>query len=82
MSLPGFTAETSLYRSSYDQHAAVKDGTRAGVAPQGTWCQNKCASFWFNCHETCRQVGFSWVCIDRCLGMTAACEAGCDMLRI
>jgi hypothetical protein len=86
MNLPGFNAEASLYRSGVGYRlAATRGPARAGVTrvtPQSSWCYNKCASFWSNCHETCRSVGFNWVCIDRCLGMTAVCETGCDMLRV
>jgi hypothetical protein len=86
MNLPGFDAEASLYRSAVGYRLAATSGpAHAGVTsvtPQSSWCYNKCANFWWNCHETCRQVGFNMVCIDRCLGMTAACEAGCDMLRV
>lgn len=86
MSLPGFTAEASLYHSGVGYRLVATRGTaHAGVTsvtPQSSWCHNKCASLWWRCHETCRQVGFNTVCIDRCLGMAAVCDIGCDMLRV
>ena len=71
MTLPGFNAETSLYKTSFDYRSHGTAVQLAGVAPQlvdpvGTVC-GPCNRFgWQTCHNCFIEPGrcFSWV--QRC----------------
>ncbi|HEY9404209.1 MAG TPA: hypothetical protein VIQ24_16240 [Pyrinomonadaceae bacterium] len=84
MSLPGYTAEVSLYHGGYGYRAAVKGGLAgsAQVLPQlagDDVCLRACGSMAVRCYRTCSRLvgGHSDVCFDGCYAAQTACYRTC-----
>ena len=82
MNMPGFTADSSNYRSAgtYVQPMAIPGGTGWAVTPQlaigGGGVQNSCVDTWQNCYVNCSvkypesdnnlNSEFQQACMDSC----------------
>jgi hypothetical protein len=86
MSLPGFTAEASLYRSGYGYRATVKGGPAgtAQVLPQQGLdsCRRACGSMSVRCYRSCSRMLDPSLCFDGCYAAQSVCDMGCSILQV
>jgi hypothetical protein len=85
MSMPGFTAQASLYRSTRSYDSVVRNASTNGVLPQlpppiggggGVWCSGDCLGSYFNCISNfCR--GLSPACYSYCSDRLSRCIDDC-----
>jgi hypothetical protein len=82
MSLPGFTAHSSLYKSKNSYTSGVSThlalGPDAGLVPQLLDCSGKCAVAWEICNLSCT-LGFlgNPICLGACLFQFVDCLDSC-----
>ncbi len=87
MSLPGFTAEASVYRSGYSYRATAKGGPAgtAQVVPHlyiDDTCSQRCGSAAVRCGRLCnRMLGDPGLCWDACFAVQSNCIYTCRMFQ-
>lgn len=80
MSVPGFTAETSLYQSrkTYRTVAASASLAQSGISPQGL-CEIKCQGQYIACGAGCAAWGpLAPICVAVCLAKSVECVNKCS----
>lgn len=86
MSLPGFTAEVSLYRSGYSYRAATKRGPAgtSQVVPHlymDDTCSQRCGSMAVRCYRLCSRMMDPGLCFDGCFAAQSNCIATCRIFQ-
>ncbi len=79
MSIPGFAAEASLYRSNMTYRAKAATAVTFGVMPAAMVqsCQSRCGRDMLDCNRHCSINNDA--CWARCLQTAISCSNTCSM---